>query len=167
MDYITLNQAFTAVIEIPESINTNTVTYTIYKASSGAVFASGNVTFIAGINWKVAFTPTTENETYIVEVYNQTLDVKYSQNFRCVRNATMTASVTSDTEATAAEMLVEVNKAINSFIKNGAAQSYTINGRTFMRADLDKLIKWRIQLKREIASANGYGRTYAKFVDTN
>lgn len=167
MDYIAVNQSFSAIIEIPESINTNVVTYTIYKASDGSVFASGNASFVAGINWKVTFTPTVENETYIVEVYNQTLDVKYSRSFLCARNATMTASVTSDAEPTTAEMLVEVNKAINTFIKNGACQSYSINNRTYQRADLGNLIKWRDQLKSEVAAATGRGRTYAKFVSTD
>lgn len=63
-------------------------------------------------------------------------------------------------------MLENIETAINNFIADGAAQSYTINGRTFQRAELDKLMKWRDQLKREIAAASGYGRTYAKFVDT-
>jgi hypothetical protein len=63
------------------------------------------------------------------------------------------------------EMLDNVEIAINNLVSG--AQSYTISGRTFQRPDLDRLIKWRDQLKREIAAVAGSGRTYAKFVDTN
>ena len=65
--YDSLNSVFTAVMAIPGSVLTDTVTYTVYLASTGAVFATGTATFIAGIQWKVAFTPTAENE-YILEV---------------------------------------------------------------------------------------------------
>lgn len=63
------------------------------------------------------------------------------------------------------EMLDNVETAINNLVSG--AQSYTINGRTFQRADLDKLTKWRDQLKREIAAVAGSGRTYVKFVNTD
>jgi hypothetical protein len=69
------------------------------------------------------------------------------------------------TTLTKQEMLDNVETAINNLISG--AQSYTINGRTFQRADLDKLIKWRDQLKREIAVVAGSGRTYVKFVNTD
>lgn len=163
MDYIILNQSFTAVIETPESLNTDTVTYTIYKASDGSVFASGNMSFVAGINWKVAFTPTTENETYIVEVNNATLDVIYSKNFRCVRNATMTASVTTTTAATDAEMLVKVNEAITAYLNGGAVQSYSIGGRNLQRTPLSELYKIRDRLERRIAASTGSLTNYASF----
>ena len=164
MDYIILNQAFTAVIEIPESLNTNTVTYVIYKASDGSVFASGSMTFVAGINWKVAFTPLTENETYIVEVNNATLEVKYSRNFRCVRNVTMTASVTTTVAATDAEMLVKVNEAITAHLNGGAVQSYSIGGRNLQRCTLTELWDLRRKFEKMISDAAGGGRSYAKFV---
>ena len=69
MNFITLNEIFTAVITIPESQSGDTVTYKIYKASDGAEFASGSATYIAGIQWKVVFTPTSA-DSYIVEVNN-------------------------------------------------------------------------------------------------
>jgi hypothetical protein len=163
MDYITLNQSFTAIIEIPESQNTDTVTYVIYKASDSSVFASGNMSFVAGINWKVAFTPAVENETYIVEVNDQTLEVKYSRNFRCVRNATMTASITVTTAATDAEMLVKVNEAITAHLNGGAVQSYSIGGRNLQRTPLSELYKIRDRLERRIAQTSGPLTNYASF----
>ena len=83
---ININETFTAILPIAESQNTDSVTYVIYK-SSGAVFASGNAIFVAGINWKVIFIPDVE-DIFIVEVNDSRLDVKYSQSFRCVRNST-------------------------------------------------------------------------------
>ncbi|MDD5566235.1 MAG: hypothetical protein PHG31_05040 [Candidatus Omnitrophica bacterium] len=167
MDYITLNQAFTAICEIPESISTNTVTYIIYKASDGSVFASGTAIFVAGINWKVSFTPTIENETYIVEVNNQTLDVKYSKSYKCVRNATMTASITSTTAATDAEMLVKINEAITAFLDGGAVQSYGIGNRNLQRCTLKELRELKDYYEQKINIAAGKGRNYAKFVNAD
>lgn len=164
MDYITINQAFIAVIEIPESQNTDTVIYTIYKASNGSVFASGSATFIAGINWKVVFTPNTE-DTYIVEIYNQTLDIKYSKSFVSVRNATMTASITAITAATNAQMLEKVNLAITARLNGGAVQSYSINGRNIQYATLDELWKLRRELETAIGIEKGGGRNFVTFVN--
>ena len=162
---ITINQAFVAVIPIPESKSTDTVTYSIYKASDSSVFASGSMTFVAGINWKVSFTPLTE-DTFIVEVYNATLDVKYSKNFTAVRNATMTASITPPvTAATDAEMLVKVNEAITAILNGGAVQSYSISGRNLQRCTLKELWEMRDNLKKTIASGSGGARNYASFVD--
>ncbi len=163
MDYITQNQSFTAVFKIPESINTNTVTYTIYKASDASVFASGNASFVAGINWKVTFTPTVENETYIVEVNNQTLDVKYSESYRCARNATMTATVTTTVAATNAEMLVKVNEAITNRLNGGAVQSYSIKGRNIQYITLAELYDLRSKLQTEISNAQGPADNFAGF----
>jgi len=163
MEYININEAFTAVVPIPESVVGNTVTYMIYKASDGSVFASGSAVFIAGINWKVSFTPTAE-ETYIVEVNNQTLDVKYSNTFKAVRNATMTASVTTTTAATDAEMLVKINEAITAFLNGGAVQAYSIGGRNIQRCTLKELTDLKNYYQSKIHAAAGGGRTYAKLM---
>ncbi|MFA6635697.1 MAG: hypothetical protein WCV56_01105 [Candidatus Omnitrophota bacterium] len=60
------------------------------------------------------------------------------------------------------EMLENVEIAINTFINNGAVQSYSIAGRTVQRSELPGLIKWRDQLRREIAGSGGT-TTYASF----
>lgn len=73
MDYITTNDEFTAIIPIPGSSSGDTVNYTIYT-SDGSTFASGSATHVAGIFWKVTFTPTTDGETYIVSVDDTTID---------------------------------------------------------------------------------------------
>jgi hypothetical protein len=163
---ITINQAFIAVIEIPESKSTDTVTYSIYKASDSSLFASGNMTFVAGINWKVTFTPLTE-DTFIVEVYNATLDVKYSKNFTAVRNATMTASVVTVTAATDAEMLVKVNEAITAVLNGGAVQSYSIAGRNLQRCTLKELWDLRTKLEQAISNAAGSGRNFVEFINAD
>ena len=160
MDYITINEAFTAVVPIPESTNIDTVTYTVYK-SDGTVFASGNATFIAGINWKVSFTPNIE-DVFIVEVNDSTLDVKYSQSFKCVRSSTMAASIITTTAASNAEMLGKVNLAITARLNGGAVQAYTINGRNIQYVTLTELWKMREQLEQVIAAEAGGTRNYAR-----
>lgn len=95
MKDITVNQAFTAVIPIPESLSTDTVTYAIYKASSGAVFASGSMTFLAGINWKVTFTPTAI-DNYVLEVLNATLDVKHNDIYCAVGSVSSSSTPETD-----------------------------------------------------------------------
>lgn len=60
------------------------------------------------------------------------------------------------------EMLENVENAINTFINNGAVQSYSIGGRSVHRSELPGLIKWRDQLRREIAGSGG-ATTYASF----
>lgn len=80
MDYIQTDQAFTAVIIIPESSSGDTVTYAIYKASDGSTFASGSMTFVAGYAWKVSFTPD-EDDTYILAVDDTTIDSQREEIF--------------------------------------------------------------------------------------
>ena len=64
--------------------------------------------------------------------------------------------------ATKKEMLDNVDNAINTFICNGAIQSYSIGGRNIQRSQLPELVKWRDQLRREIAASGGT-TTYAGF----
>ncbi len=164
MDYITINEACVAVIEIPESKNSDTVTYAIYKASDSSTFASGNASFVAGINWKITFTPLLE-DTYIVEVYNSTLDVKYSKNFKAVRNASMTASIPAVTALTDAQMIVKINEAITARLNGGAVQSYSIGGRNIQYMSLNDLLKLRRELEQSISNAAGGARNFVTFVD--
>ncbi len=60
------------------------------------------------------------------------------------------------------EMLENVETAINTFINNGAVQSYSIGGRTIHRSELPGLLELRKQLRREIAGSGGT-TTYASF----
>jgi len=84
MIYITVNKEFLAIVDIPESQPGDTVTYKIYKASDGSIFAQGNMTYVAGIEWKVKFTPTTLHETYILEVNDETLDIVHSRQYKAL-----------------------------------------------------------------------------------
>lgn len=62
----------------------------------------------------------------------------------------MTIDVNGIQTFTLAEMLTLVEHAIAQLMVGG--QSYDINGRSFTRADLDKLRQWRLDLKAEIDS---------------
>jgi hypothetical protein len=95
MKDITVSAIFTAVISIPESQSGDTVTYVIYRASNGAVFASGSMTYLAGINWKVSFTPTAI-DNYVLEVNDTTIDVKHTEVFCAVGTVTPTPTPDSD-----------------------------------------------------------------------
>lgn len=83
MDYIQIAQAFTAVIPIPGSLNTDTVTYAIYKASDNSTVFSGSMTFVADEVWKVTFTPATA-DTYILKVNDVTIDSKRENIYKAV-----------------------------------------------------------------------------------
>ena len=135
-----------------------------YKASDGTEFASGSAVFVAGINWKVTFTPTAA-DSYIVEVNDTTLDVKYSNTFKAVTNTSMSASVTTTTAATDADMLDKVNQAITARLNGGAVQAYTINGRNIQYVTLDELWKMRRELEIAIGNKNGGARNFISFVD--
>jgi hypothetical protein len=95
MKDITVSAAFTAVISIPESQSGDTVTYAIYRASNGAVFASGSMTYLAGINWKVSFTPTSI-DNYVLEVNDTTIDVKHTEVFCAVGTVVVPPTPDSD-----------------------------------------------------------------------
>lgn len=63
----------------------------------------------------------------------------------------MAIDVDSLQSFTAAEMLKLVEYAIAQLLVG--SQSYTINGKTYVRADLDKLRKMRDDLNREVQEA--------------
>lgn len=159
MDRIDLNKAFTAVIEIPESQIGDTVTYKIYKASDGSIFTQGSGTFIAGINWKVIFTPSSE-DVYIVEVKDETLDITYSQSFQAQAAEVVNED---DQEPTTQELLTAVNKAIKARLAGGAVQAYTIGGRNLQYMTINDLYNLRDKLKAEVNIQNGPARTQGGF----
>ncbi len=165
MDYIQVSQSFTAVIDIPESQSSDSVTYKVYKASTGFIFAQGNAVFVAGINWKISFTPDTL-DVYVVEVSDTTIDVVYSQNFQSINSAVLTQPVEGDTPApTASELIILVDRAIKTRLLGGAVQSYSIGGRNLQYMTLSELRSLRADLSKQIAAQNGGGRNYAKFVN--
>lgn len=81
MDYIKVDEAFAAIVVIPESSSGDTVTYTITLGSDKSTFASGSMTFVAGHAWKCSFTPDSEDD-FILEANNQTLIIKHTLSFK-------------------------------------------------------------------------------------
>jgi len=70
------------------------------------------------------------------------------------------------TAPTKAEMLENVETAINARLTGGAVQSYSIAGRNLQYISLSELMSLRDKLKKEIASESGTSvRTYADFND--
>jgi len=163
MDYININESFVTAVPVPESLNTDTVTYVVYK-SDGTVFASGSATYIAGINWKIAFTPTAA-DVYIVEVSLERIDVKYSQSFKAVSTSTLSAPLAVDETVTNTLLLSKVNTAINNRLNGGAVQAYSIGGRNIQYATLNELFELRKNLEAAIAIENGGARNYVTFTD--
>lgn len=163
MDYIIANQPFTAVLNIPESKSADTVTYKVYKASNGTLFVQGNAVYVAGISWKVSFTPDVL-DTYIVEVNDQTLDVIYSANFQAVSSTSVSQPVGDDgTTPTATDLLTLIDKAIKARLSGGAVQSYSISGRNIQYMTLTELRELRRELQSQIASESGGAINYASF----
>ena len=81
MDYIKVDESFQAIVIIPESVSTDTVTYSITLGSDKSVFATGSMTFVAGHAWKCSFTPTSEDD-YILEANDATLIIKHTEVFK-------------------------------------------------------------------------------------
>jgi len=165
MDYIQINQAFTATIDLPDSISTDTVKYKIYKAGDGSIFAQGNATYIAGIHWKVTFTPNIQ-DVFIVEVWNETraIDVIYSREFQAVSSTTLSQPIEDDSSTpTASELLVLIDKAIRTRLAGGAVQSYAIAGRNLQYMTLTELRQLKNELQQQIAAEGGGARNYVSF----
>ncbi len=144
MDYIIANQSFTAVLNIPESKSADTVTYKVYKASNSSLFVQGNALYVAGISWKVTFTPNVL-DTYIVEVNDETLDVVYSANFQAISSTGISQPIGGEeTTPTTNELIELIDKAIGTRLRGGAVQSYSIGGRNLQYMTLsDSRAKWR------------------------
>jgi hypothetical protein len=164
MQYITVNVAFTAVLRIPESQSGDTVTYVIYKASDGTTFASGSATFLAGNNWKVSFTPSSTDETYVLEITDSTLDRVVSEQYKATTAPVVTTTPVSGTDA--ASLLTAVNNAILARMNGGAVQSYTIGNRNLQYMTLAELRKFRTELQAEVNLDQPLGSTnFATFGD--
>jgi len=81
MNYILYGNKFDAVVTIPGSAPADVVTCTIYL-SDGSTFSTPTPTYIAGEAWKVTFTPTSNNETYIVVLNDATLGTDTSETYK-------------------------------------------------------------------------------------
>ncbi len=111
--YIQVGQLYNIVQAIPESKNTDTVTIEIRRLSDGYTWdfdnteftssdTTGNMTFVNDIVWKQSFTPPTE-DTYIVTIYDETIDVKYVQSLKA-QGAVAQAGLTGEELTTKARV---------------------------------------------------------------
>lgn len=97
MKSINVNSLYTEIIPLPNEASTATLPYIIYKASDKSTLTAGSTTYIAGINWKVAFTPLVVSEMYILEVRNADSFVIFSESYKAltsVSDATETTTIT-------------------------------------------------------------------------
>lgn len=158
MQYITVSQSFTAVLRIPESESTDTVTYTIRKASDGSVFATGAAAWVGSNHWKCTFTPAVVGETYVVEMADSEKENETAESFTAVQDQPVT---TDESEATtASELLTKVNAAISSRLNGGGVNAYRLqDGRNLEYMSLDELRALRKELQREIAGESTQKQT--------
>ena len=159
METITTGKFFTAVFSIPESAVSDVVSFKIYRASTGAVFLSGNAVFIAGMSWKVGFTPAVD-DVYAVEIFDETLDITFGDSFRAVSSG---AAGTDDTVYSTSDMLDQVNAAISTRLRGGTVASYSINGRNIQYLPMQELLALKRDLVKQLAAEKGGARNYAKF----
>lgn len=141
MDYITLNEAITALIPIPGSSNTDTVTFVVYT-SSGSTLTSGSMTFVADEIWKCTFTPTAV-DTYVLKVNDTTISSKRENFYKAIGAAVQTPSSPSgDDLTTVTDFKIDFN----------IASSFT---------DHDTLIQNLITQKSKMISEYCGGRKFA------
>lgn len=158
MQYITVNESFTAVLRIPESSSGDTVTYIVRKASDGTVFASGTASWVGSNHWKCTFTPTTVNEVYVVEISDSTVDVESAEAFKATQSTPVATEETSAT--TDSELLTRVTAAISSRLNGGGVNSYSMrDGRNLQYMTLDELIRLKEHLEKRISSAKTQKQT--------
>lgn len=80
MNYIPYNVVFNSILYVDGSAGADVTSYAIYD-HAGNTFASGNPTYIANSLWKITFTPTTNNETYIVVLIDTTLGTTTTETY--------------------------------------------------------------------------------------
>jgi len=106
MQIITTAILFTDLIPLPAVASGETLTLTI-RTASGGTLTGGTFAYLAGIQWKLTFTPATANEVYAVEVTDADSTVVFSNSYLAVGYAVSSSVVTS-----AASQLVIINNAL-------------------------------------------------------
>jgi len=109
MPYIKPRTLATAVVTIPESQSSDTVTYSVYRASDGSTFSSGTMSFLAGIQWKCTFTPI-EQDTYVLEVTNTTIDIIHTQFYYVTSGVSVASGAVSTRTYSYSDADVDVRK---------------------------------------------------------
>jgi len=141
MQNIVLNKSFTQVIPLPTSAGGETYNYKVYKGSDASEFATGTLTFVAGVQWKMTFTPDTLNEIYIIEVTDADSDVVFSQSYKAVgvvstEGQTGSELTTVDDFKTAFDIdTAEHDTLIQRLITQLSAWCSTFCGRDFVAGD--------------------------------
>jgi hypothetical protein len=107
---VNVNEVCEVIIPLPNAAISATLPYTIYLESDHSTFASGNLTYILGIQWKFSFTPLTVGETYIVQVLDSDSSIIYSKSFE---GATGVQSATETTTITLSKTNI-INQALSS-----------------------------------------------------
>lgn len=158
---IILNQAFTATFEVRDSASGDTVTYSILKASDGSSFGSGSATWVGNGIWKVAFTPDTDNETYLLVLNNTTQDVTRTGAYRATLKPQVTIVEVSGKSAS--DMLTAVNNAIMQILNGGGITQYQIAGRMVTSEKLLDLYDLRSKLQAEVDSARTANDQHTNF----
>ena len=97
MKSINVNSAYSEIIPLPNESSTATLTYTIYRASDKSTFGTGTLTYVAGINWKLTFTPLVVSEIYIIEALNADSVVIFSESYKALTSVSDAVETTTIT----------------------------------------------------------------------
>jgi Asp-tRNA(Asn)/Glu-tRNA(Gln) amidotransferase C subunit len=84
MKDITVNELYTELIGLATIASDATLTLKIYKASDGSELAGGTFAYVAGVQWKLTFTPATLSEVYGVQVTDDSGDVVWAKSYKAV-----------------------------------------------------------------------------------
>jgi hypothetical protein len=158
MKNIAVNEAYKELIPLPNQTSTDTLPYVIYKESDGATFASGNLTFVAGIHWSLSFTPTVVDELYFVEVDNPDGDVIFTSEYKCLTTVEEVAedpTVTTSKTELVNKALVSIGAETISSLTDGTTNADIMN--TVYKIALKKILSeclWGFATKRALLTTS-------------
>jgi len=145
MQNITVNTLFVDLIPLPAINSGATLTLTIRKASGGTL-TGGTFTFLAGIQWKLTFTPATLNEVYAVEVLDVDSNIVFSQSYKAL------GSVYDATTGPTGNLVVGTN----TWVTGQEAEDYfatRLNSETWTEATNTEKIQALIMAYRQLSAA--------------
>lgn len=180
MQNITVNEEYKEIIPLANEASSATLAYTIYIASTGATFATGNLTYVVGKQWSFSFTPLTVGEIYIIEVLDAESQVIFTKAYKgltSVADETESTNITISKTALANKALILIGAEAISSIDSGETNADIMNAiySTALKGILSECL-WGFATKRALLvssattmawyhTSQGESQVYAKPTD--